>query len=197
MVRVVMRQTRTAMLFVCAAALAACSDMSVAPKEHSGPSLLLGLGSDTTVTSFTVYPDQAGTYVVGGVHQLKVPAGAICDLATSSYGVTEWDEPCDLESQPVTIVAKSWTDVLGHPQVDFSPSLRFSPNVTVTLYMKDKKAAESAGLYQIDYCAVSSVCIDESLTDPSVATKDDLPNGFLYRRIKHFSGYNIAAGYAQ
>jgi hypothetical protein len=37
--------------------------------------------------------------------------------------------------------------------------------------------------------------IDESLLDQTLETKSDKKRGGVYRRIKHFSGYNVYSGY--
>ena len=49
---------------------------------------------------------------------------------------------------------------------------------------------------KIDYCpsSLASSCIDESITDPSVATVKDPITGKLIRRLKHFSGYSLTSG---
>ena len=38
--------------------------------------------------------------------------------------------------------------------------------------------------------------IDESLTDPTLKTYALRSYGMLYRRVKHFSGYQVSAGVA-
>jgi len=152
--------------------------------------------NDTTFTTFTVRPDRGIVKTLNGGHQLAIAAHAICDLS-SSYGPDEWDQPCAPATTPVTISARSWIDANGHPRVDFRPRLRFVPSdqANAILWLMDKTAAYDPS-YKIFYCADgASVCIDESITDPTVATQRDV-RGFLYRRIKHFSGYNIASGYA-
>lgn len=179
-----------------AASLTACGDQGgspLAPRTVNG--LLM---ADTTVTTFTVGP-WGGRYNLGSTHRIEFPANAICDLATSSYGPGEWDQPCTPTTASVRITAKSWTDAAGHPHVDFQPAMRFSPTLSegVVLYLKDKKSAYDPSA-KILYCGgvLNLSCVDESAADPSLAVKFDSPNGFLYRRIKHFSGYNVTAGRA-
>ena len=186
------------------AALAACdADRGVGPtagtpavaysKRSSG-----GSGKvDTSVTVFTIQPGKSITQSINGGHKLVIPANALCDPATTPYGPSYWETPCAAATAPVTVTAKSWINASGHPAVDFSPELRFTPNDSkaVTLYMLDKTAATDPS-FRILYCASSLSCVDESILDPEVATKTDAKNGFLYRRVKHFSGYNIASGYA-
>jgi len=89
------------------------------------------------------------------------------------------------------------SDAAGHPRIDFSPALRFvrtsQASKMVMLYMKDAKAAADPS-YRILWCGPTGKCIDESRTDASVGTRRDKRTGTVYRRIKHFSGYNIAVG---
>ena len=179
-----------------AVSLSACGDEGASPLAPR--SINAALTSDTVVTEFTVWPG-GGKYNIAGTHRIVFPAAAICDLATSGYGAKLWDAPCVPSALPVRITAKSWLDASGHPQVDFQPAMRFSPTLGdgVQLFLMDKKSAYDPSA-KILYCAgtTSSTCVDESLTDPSLATRTDAPNGFVYRRIKHFSGYNVTAGRA-
>lgn len=184
-------------------ALAACSDTGLEPKSvpTTASASLLGTKvfdvEDTTVTQFTIDPTSATMFTVGQTHALYIPAHAVCDLTSSSYGPGEWDKPCAPMTQPLVITAKSWKNAQGLPQVDFSPSLRFNPNAggEVTLFLKvtsSKKLRTTPGIY---YCAtVHAVCVDEQLTDPTLATHVDKQNSYAYRRIKHFSGYNVSSG---
>jgi hypothetical protein len=200
-----------------AAVLAGCADAptaapafsaSAAPSRATSSTTTTSTTSTTTTTSsgttsgtssatvtVTVYPNSTVTMTVGD-HRLKLPAGTIC-APTSSYGASEWDKPCATSTGGVTITAKASVNASGHARVDFSPRLRFKPNASgqvVTLYLLDKEAAAARG-FTVLYCADGAViCIDESATDASVATKVDATNGFLYRRLKHFSGYSIGVG---
>lgn len=202
-----------------AAALTACGDVdaptaaprapSAASADHyigytsvsitsGGTSIVSssGSGSSGSTVTVTVYPTTSVTMTIGN-HKLRLPAGTICDPATSGYGATEWDKPCTRSSGPVTITARASTNSSGHARVDFSPALRFQPNgagQVVTLYLLDKRAAETGG-FTIEYCADGALaCVDEALTDSSVATRTDASTGYLYRRLKHFSGYSIGVG---
>lgn len=181
---------------IVAATLTACGDQGdspLAPRTVNG--LLL---ADTTVATFTVGPS-GGRYNLGATHRIEFPANAICDLATSSYGSGTWDQPCTPTTASIRITAKSWTDAGGHPHIDFQPAMRFSPTLSdgVVLYLKDKKSAYDPSA-KIMFCSgpLNLSCVDESASDASLAVRFDSPNGFLYRRIKHFSGYNVTAGRA-
>ena len=154
-----------------------------------------GSGSgDQHITVFTVNTAKAQSFSLTGGHQIGFPARSICDLATSSYGPTEWDSPCVAQTGSVTITAVTWTDAAGHARVEFSPRMRFNPAAKpVVLRMMDSFLS-SANL-GILFCAdVTAECVDESLTDPSLVTYSESGGNAYSRRIKHFSGYNIAAG---
>jgi hypothetical protein len=170
--------------------LGGCSDDAPQPLA---PSLASGKGSaGSGSVSFLIYPNNPFTAVLGE-HKISFDRDAICDPKVSSYGVTEWDKPCQVAAGPVKITAKWWTDSRGHPQVDFQPALRFNPRSNVTLYLMDKAASQDASNYRILWVTSLGVQVDESILDPSVATRV-ASNGYLYRRVKHFSGYTISTG---
>ena len=177
-----------------AAALAgACGDTApTAPA--AAPSLgwkqTSNSGSSKTVT-FTVYPG-LGSMVNIDEHRIVFEANAICDMQQSSYGPEYWDAACPLTTRPVKITATASHDAEGRPMVDFQPALRFHPSAKVTLYLRDKDVATDPD-YRILWVGPDGALVDESLTDPSVATRTG-PNGFKYRRVKHFSTYTVSTG---
>jgi hypothetical protein len=98
----------------------------------------------------------------------------------------------------VTVNVKAWLDSDGHARVDFDRQLRFVPSTNsadwVVLTFADLQAAQDP-FFNILYCpTATSDCYDESKRDPSLATVRNPTNGKITRRIKHFSGYNVAAG---
>jgi hypothetical protein len=150
------------------------------------------VGHQEGIESFMVRPGEARSFVIGD-HRISFDADAICDPRTSTYGPGEWDAPCEVARKPVRITATAWTDEDGNPRVDFEPALRFRPDAQVTLYLKDKdRAGDIAGL-TILWVDPAGNLVDESLDDPSVSTYIG-PNGSLYRRVKHFSGYLVSLG---
>jgi hypothetical protein len=194
-------------LFITATlSVAACSDGVLAPGgTRGGRSISSPDGrplasssstiGDTTVTSFTLNGNGGTWVIVAGEHKLTFGNGlsSICDPATSSYGPGEWDQPCTPATAPITVTAKVWTNGAGRAQVDFSPALRFVPGQQVTLYMYDKQVADGLLDARMYYCPTpGGPCLNEAMSDPSVATHKNTA-GFLYRRVKHFSGYNVAA----
>ena len=122
----------------------------------------------------------------------------MCDPTVSTYGPSEWDNPCVAAKKTIAEKVTAWLDANGHPQVDFSPSLRFVPSMLpsgwVTLTFGDVQASLDP-MYNILYCSMpTAVCVDESLADPALLTTRDPVTGKLTRRIKHFSGYLVGAG---
>ena len=180
------------------AALAACADAPTSPSPAGAAaagqlvSVYSSAGTaDTTRATIYVAPDADATYLLGDGHKISFPARAICDPRTAGYGPLVWDDPCKPTKQVTAITATSWRDASGHPHVDFTPALRFSPKSVVSLYLLDRAASRDPSA-TINYCPIDEVCYDESLLDPSLPTRKDLKNGYVYRRIKHFSGYNVA-----
>jgi hypothetical protein len=180
-----------------------CGDASVAPKssaaQHpSGPSPLLAeLTGGSSVTTFIYNPSNPQMFGLGSGHRIFFDANAVCDPAVSTYGPTEWDQPCEPLQSPIAITAVVSTNEYGRPRIDFSPSLRFVPDAPVVLYIKDW-AASSDTSTTIEWCDDSNVCIDEDVESYAFGgkkkTKHDKKGGIVFRPIKHFSGYNVTAG---
>jgi hypothetical protein len=201
--------------------LAACSDSPTMPREEFGksrwavtPALSVAYSGDTSIATFVVDPDVRSLNDLGRGHQIGFPAHSICDPAVSTYGTTEWDNPCEPLTTPLAIEIKSWRTESGHARVEFSPELRFVPDAgadslippqpedfmasetgAVVLYLKDVTAA-STGWLDILWCGPTGTCVDESVNDAGAKTWYDGFDGYVYRRVKHFSGYNISVGRA-
>lgn len=145
--------------------------------------------SDGTYT-FAINPALDQSLSLGASH-LQIPANAVCTLATSSYGSAYWNDACTVQTDTFTITAVVRGSMTDHPSVEFQPALRFSPdkNVMLYLYVTDQATLDASRV--VKYCNPTG-CVDESLTDPSVASSVDLTNRVVFRRIKHFSGYVIA-----
>ena len=180
-------------------AAAACSD-APPPTQSAvqGPQLLLLGGADTLVTAFTYQPASGGTFHIGD-HKIEMPAYSVCDPAVSTYGPTEWDQPCTALASPIVITAKSWLNADGHPQIDFSPSLRFVPASDnkgwVQLFFRDRAASDAmlAASLNILWSAAPGVPgVNEALLDPSLNVQVNSSAGMVWRRIKHFSGDLVA-----
>ncbi len=187
---------------------AACSDNSVSPRGeassddrtwvHAG-----GASQALTPTSkykfqMTIDPKQNTKWDLGAGNSLSFPRGSLCDPTKSSYGPSQWDKPCTAASRAVTLNVTVWVDANGHPRVDFEPSVRFVPSLDprnwVILQFADLEASLNP-FFNINYCpTATSTCYNEGKLDPSLATVRDPKTGRITRRIKHFSGYNVAAG---
>jgi hypothetical protein len=169
----------------------ACADSIVAPTGEVTFTAPAEFSRRVGVRVFKV--DRYGTTQKIGSHTISIPAGAICDPALSSYGPGEWDKPCTPLSKPIVITATMLEDAQGNPYVDFQPALRFVPTKTVNLYLRSGKTDRPREM-TIKFCDNLGVCIDESLTDPSLVTQRVGKSSLLVRRIKHFSGYSINVG---
>lgn len=181
--------------------LAACSvSDTLQPRDFSTPSTEYQVpesdggtrvaASDTSRGYLMVGP-QGGNWVFGE-HKIVFPANSVCDMSQTNYFA--WGQPCVPISSTIRIDLKWWRDAAGHPHVDFQQALRFQPTRKgeVTLHLKDQAAAR-ADRPVIGYCVTATVCVDEGLLDSSLATRKDSKGGFVYRIIRHFSGYNVWA----
>jgi hypothetical protein len=162
------------------------------------------VASDSASAEFTVTAS-GGTFALGP-HAIYFPPNSICDPATSSYGPTEWNAPCTPATEPVRFRAEV-RSVDGRSWVDFTPAVRFVPASDpangVWLYMKTASISADpdsvrAALRRMSILYSPAIGIDgvnEALTDPDLRTYVWLEGGIAFRRIKHFSGYNIHDGF--
>lgn len=139
--------------------------------------------------SFVIDPSQAQSLSLGASH-LDIPANAVCDLASSSYGLGHWEDSCDAQTDTFTVTAVVRNAASDHPSVDFEPALRFSPDKQVGLYLFVTNDATLDASRVVKYCNADG-CIDESTNDSSLVSNVDLENRVVFRRIKHFSGYVV------
>jgi hypothetical protein len=176
------------MLAATSVMLAACAGESTAPVATPGAQKALVGTGDSTYT-FTIDPTQPQSLSFGASH-LDIPANAVCELATSSYGVQYWNDGCTPETAPFTITAVVRDAATDHPSVEFQPAMRFDPltNVGLYLYVTDQVTLDNSRI--IKYCNESG-CVDESVNDPDLTSNVDVVNRVVFRRIKHFSGYVV------
>jgi len=146
--------------------------------------------SDGTYT-FQIDPSQDQSLSLGA-SRLDIPANAVCDLASSSYGPEFWNDSCSPQTDTFTVTAVVRNAATDHPSVDFEPALRFSPDKNAELYLFVTDQATLDASRVVKYCNANG-CVDESITDPSVASSVDLEHRVVFRRIKHFSGFIILA----
>lgn len=148
------------------------------------------VGTNIVTYTFSVNGDHDKTVLLG-THMVTFPAYTICEPSTSSYGPSYWLSPCSKMTDNIQITATTWTDPDGRPQVDFDKHIRFYPNWAGELpaiYLRDPAAALTSW-GRVDYC--STTCVNEAATDPVLTTKRDPATGYLYRLIRHFSGYLV------
>jgi hypothetical protein len=177
--------------FAALAVVSACGDSStVAPVAQApvakAPANYSQVGDPVV---FRVDNAYGATQLIGG-QVVSIPAGAICDPATSGYGPTYWDQPCDPLVGSVEITATVFTNSFGQPYVDFQPAMRFSPDQQVMVFMRDG-TTDPSKLTGMMYCNADLVCVDESLADPSLKPFRVTRSHIIGRRVKHFSGYNV------
>jgi len=168
----------------------ACADSPLAPTNEVSSSAPAGYNKTVGVWTFQYTPRDGATKRLGD-HLIVIPANGVCD-PSSGYGKAFWDAPCKPVNHSILFTATALTDLEGHPYIDFQPAVRFVPTTETFLYLKDAKRATPKDLV-ILYCATALTCVDESLTDPTLVTVRVGTSNILGRRLKHFSGYNIAA----
>src|SRR5688572_1373687 len=188
----------------------ACGDQPSAPDAASSElesphfKVIPTYSSDKKSADIIVEPS-GGVFTLG-IHAIYFPANAICDPETSSYGPTEWDAPCDVLARPIQFHAEI-REVDGRSYVDFTPAVRFVPTSdpasSVWLYMKTSALSSDpdsamAALRRMSVMyspAIGEIGINEALADPSLRTYVWVDGGIAFRKIKHFSGYNIFDGW--
>ena len=144
--------------------------------------------------------DPAGTSLTSGIHSVTFPANSVCDPATSSYGPGEWDKPCSPIRSPLRLhVDVTFTN--GRHVVKFFPDVRFVPTadtaamVWLTVDAPAVRTAENLRRYAIFWTGADGLRTDEGAVDPSLRTIVSRTEGKLFRRLKHFSGYNVIMGF--
>lgn len=187
---------------------AACnSDTTIAPQRStsaislfSRPAAPASLTSDDKTFTFSLDPN--GGSVKVGNFRLDYPANAVCDPATSGYGPEYWTAECTTLTTPITMTVRiSYNN--EQALADFSPDIRFSPNATVYISVKRPKIQGQELTQQLKdayaflyFRTVDGVkySVDEAATDSEMATKYDNSQGWIWRRIRHFSGYYVRSG---
>jgi hypothetical protein len=195
------RRIRWITVLASVAVIGACADSSVAPTIDSSlpggaprASIVgVSMASDATSADFTV--TTSGGYFQMGKHSIYFPPRSICDPATSGYGREFWDKACEEIRGQVNIHAELRQQD-GREWIDFTPELRFKPSQNpsewVWIFMRTDAAMLNPSLSILWSPAIGVAGIDESLEDPTLRTY--VSWGYAYRRIKHFSGYNVTAG---
>lgn len=134
-----------------------------------------------------------------GEHVLWVPANVVCDPATSGYGQSYWNAPCQPIKRPIEVTAK-WVTVNGHTVIRFKPELRFVPstdrNRWVILWAKYSKNVDPTVNFAVLWRnPETSEWVDEAAGDPTLRIQVQSGEKLVSRRLKHFSDYLFWAGY--
>lgn len=216
-----MQVRRVVALLVVLTAASACSDAANAPRTAERPAFDVQAlqpnalrageggprahddrsspGTDDNAATLRIDPNVSRTYAFGE-NWIYFPAHSICDPATSGYGPTLWDTPCTALNQPVDVTVK-WSSKGGYSYATFSPELRFVPADTRTVYrwvilsLHTQRKLHELDNYNILY-NWNDGWIDESLTDPTLKAWLDPLHNSIFRRVKHFSGYMVAAAFS-
>jgi len=211
------RNTIPLLVGVAAALVVACRDSSVAPvrsatalSASASPSLSASKSNQNHSLLGTVeLSPNGGTYHVGDF-DIVMPAGAVCDPATTKYGPRYWDEDCTPAQRTVTVnvIARKQ----GHRvSVEFEPDLRFRPSagwvlIQTSAYSDMLTSAavrrespqssyfENFAILYVPTGGRSQINEMRATGDASMATHVDLRSGLVWRRVKHFSGYLVTAG---
>ncbi|MHB1862317.1 MAG: hypothetical protein ACYCVL_05030 [Gemmatimonadaceae bacterium] len=162
------------------------------PSQSRGPS-----GGDAYRFNIS---SRGGAYTLGEF-LLVVPPRAVCDPNTSSYGPGTWNDPCTPASSPIHVTA-TVTTIDGRDYVDFTPDIRFvpsnDPSRWVTIHTQRLAAIGGHGdlrRFAVLFSAVpGGPVVDESATDPTLATHVNILTGAVWRRVEHFTGYNVHTG---
>jgi len=217
-----MQVRRSIALVVVLAGAAACSDTASAPRPAERPAFDVQAlqplasrgagyggpgtrdsrsseGNDDNVITLQIDPNVSRTYAFGD-NWIYFPSRSICDPATSGYGPTLWDTPCTPLTRPITVTVK-WSSKGGYSYATFSPELRFVPADSrtvsrwVILSLHPNRKLHEADTYDILY-SWNGGWIDEALIDPTLKAWLDPLHNSIYRRVKHFSGYMVAAAFS-
>ena len=99
-------------------------------------------------------------------------------------------------------VTVHWSSKGGYAFAQFTPALRFvpadahSPFRWVVLSLHTNRTLHELDAYNILYDAGNGNWVDESIADPTLCAWLDPLHNAIYRRVKHFSGYMVAAAYS-
>src|SRR5687767_14780104 len=200
-----MRTINRLTLGIAILATAACTDHPVSPTADRSnqiriPSLdIFPTYAPDSMSADIIVTPTGGTFVLG-VHSIVFPANSICD-PSSSYGESEWDAPCVAADTNLTFHVELRRDTAGRSWMDFTPSVRFVPSEDaaqwVVLFMNIRENSEDVAEQMPTILWTSGIGaegVDEAVSDSSLRTYHIPETGIVYRRIKHFSGYQSGIG---
>jgi hypothetical protein len=194
---------------VAAAALfvaSACNETSVSPTSLppgpvQGSPALKALGTSEWTKSFTISPTGSSVNLFG-VYTVRFPANSVCNPAITTA--------CVPATAPinVTVTVKA---AHGRLWADFSPHLEFVNSADPTRWVtistdilsgflqsnRDYLRANPGYLRRFALLYASSIGappVSQAGSDPTLKTWVNYTTGVIWRRIKSFSGYNVATG---
>lgn len=158
------------------------------------PTVTTTTKGDTTIQKVTVDPKVGALVNFGADNKIVLYPYTICDVETTAYGPSYWQQWCVQETSPVNFTFKSWKNSAGRPAMDVKPNVRFVPNSMVRIYFHDATLTSFRNVV-IPYCNDQGTCIDEGANDAFQTTyyAPGVPGYWVYRNLRHFSGYNVTA----
>lgn len=171
--------------------LAACSDAPTAAKPMGEAAVTheFEFSKVLSATTFDIVPGQATLVSVDG-NLVYVPADALC-AAGSGYGRDMFDKPCARETQRQSFGMIIGIDLNGNPLVSFNRDVRFSPDKAAYVVLK-AGATANRGTAIKWWDPAQLRWVDEGAYDSQQKTY--WSSNLVWRRLKHFSGYNVTVG---
>ena len=105
---------------------------TASPLASEGSDSGAGSGSDfrslTDGTyTFTIDP-RIDQVVTVGENRVVLPASSVCAISVSGYGPTLWDNGCNPQKKPFTLIVTVAGSGTENAALDFQPSMRFDPS---------------------------------------------------------------------
>ncbi|HKG94466.1 MAG TPA: hypothetical protein VKA84_21310 [Gemmatimonadaceae bacterium] len=192
--------------------LAACSDAPTTVTTEGSTTLPVPraaiyvdhMDTVSAVKSADITVTPQGGWFQLGTNGVYFPANTICDPNSSSYGVTEWDKSCRTIKKSIKIHAE--LDTVAGAWIVFTPDLRFRPSdnsdswVYLFMYTAEIEGTVQppevvSNKWKINWLPGGGLPpVDESFGDNSLKTRQYKNTGYVYRRVKHFSGYQVVLG---
>ncbi len=168
--------------------LAACSDAPTAASSKADVAVTkeFQFSKVLSATTFDIVPGKATLVSVDG-NFVYVPADALC-AAGSGYGRASFDQPCARETAPVSFGLIIGIDAKGDPLVAFNRDVRFSPDKAAYVILQAGSSA-NRGKAILWWDPALLKWVDEGAYD--VQQQTYWSHDVVWRRVKHFSGYNI------
>lgn len=140
---------------------------------------------------FTIVPGQPVDMYFGNF-RLQMPANALC-AQNQGYGREYWNQPCELEKAPVKFVA-TWVVEDGAGSISFNHDRRFDPKKVVIISVRAKGTWKNTdAILWLEGQGSKAQWVDEGKYDRDMKTYKQ-GRDLIWRRLKHFSGYNVTAG---